>query len=116
MLQKFGSQGEAVVYQLLFNGKTVASDLCLQRNGMLVILKIAYDENYEGISPGKLLNQEMFRHLFTEGGVEVLEWYGSLHEWQVKLGAVPRAIFHVNLYRHPWIARLRKIAKRLVQN
>ena len=116
VLQKFASQEEAVVYQLLFNGKTVASNLCLQRNGMLVILKIAYDESYEGISPGKLLNQEMFRHLFTEGSAQVLEWYGRLHEWQVKLGAEPRTIFHLNLYRHPWIARLRRIAKRLVPN
>lgn len=114
VLQKFGCQNEAVVYQLLFNGKTVASDLCLQRNGMLVILKIAYDESYEGISPGKLLNQEMFRHLFTEGSTQVLEWYGRFHEWQVKLGAEPRTIFHVNLYRYPWISHLRSIAKGLV--
>ena len=114
VLERFGYQDEAVVYQLLFNGKIVASDLCLQRNGMLVILKIAYDESYKGISPGKLLNQEMFRHLFTEGGAQVLEWYGRFHEWQEKLGAEPRMIFHVNLYRYPWIARLRRIAKGLV--
>lgn len=114
VLQKFASQGEAVVYQLLFNGKTVASDLCLLRNGMLVILKIAYDESYEGISPGKLLNQEMFRHLFTNGTASVLEWYGRLHEWQVKLGAEPRTIFHINLYRRPWIASLCRTIKKLI--
>lgn len=113
VLQKFASHNEAVIYELLFNGKTVASDLCLQRAGMLVILKIAYDESYEGISPGKLLNQEMFRHLFSEGSVRNLEWYGRYHEWQIKLGAEPRTIFQVNLYRYPWVACLRRIAKNL---
>ena len=37
MLENFCGCGKAVIYRLRLNGKTVASDLCLQRAGTLVI-------------------------------------------------------------------------------
>jgi hypothetical protein len=111
ILERFCCRGEAVVYKLLFNGQTVASDLCLRRDGMLVVLKIAYDEGFQKLSPGKFIHREILRSLFRERKIRTLEWYGRLHEWQRKLDSVPRTMFHVNIYRNEWIPMARRIVK-----
>jgi hypothetical protein len=111
ILEAFSSKGEAVVYRLLFNGETVASDLCLNRNGMLVVLKIAYDESFKGFSPGKFIHREILKALFTEGKIKVLEWYGRVHDWQIRLGSTTRTMFHVNFYRHRWVGTTRRYVK-----
>ena len=54
----------------------------------MVVLKIAYDENLQGISPGKFIHREILKRLFQEGKTRTLEWYGRVHEWQKKLGSV----------------------------
>jgi hypothetical protein len=111
VLEKFCGKGEAVIYQLLFDRRVVASDLCLERDGMLVVLKIAYDENLQGISPGKFLHREILKLLFEEGKTRMLEWYGRVHEWQRKLGSVPRTMFHLNFYRNEWVPVARHLIK-----
>jgi CelD/BcsL family acetyltransferase involved in cellulose biosynthesis len=112
VLENFCREGEGIIYQLLFNGDVVASDLCLERDGMTVVLKIAYDESLQGISPGKFLHREMLKRLFEQPKAQVLEWYGRVNEWQRKLGSIPRMMFHVNFYRNEWVPMARDLAKR----
>jgi hypothetical protein len=111
VMEEFCDRGEGVIFRLLFNDKVVASDLILERNGMSVVLKIAYDENFPGISPGKFMHREILRHLYSDGKTKSLEWYGRVHDWQRKLGSVPRAMFHLNVYRHGWVPLARKWIK-----
>jgi hypothetical protein len=115
IMENFCSRGEGVMYQLLFNGKVVACDLCLERDGMLVVLKIAYDESVKGISPGKFIHREILRRLFAERETKVLEWYGRVHEWQQKLDSKERAMFHVNCFRNDWVRGGRSIIKRMAR-
>lgn len=115
VLEKFCTKGEGAIYRLLFSGKVVATDLCLERNGMMAVLKIAYDESLAGISPGKFLHREILRQLFQEQNIEVVEWYGRLHEWQKKLDSSPRTMFHVNFYRHSWVPVAKSYFKRSLQ-
>ncbi len=112
LLEGFCSRGEGVIYRLLFNGNVVASDLCLERDGMTVVLKIAHDENLQGISPGKFIHREILKLLFGERKTQVLEWYGRVHEWQEKMGSTPRTMFHLNVYRHKWVPAARHLMKR----
>jgi hypothetical protein len=112
ILEQFCSRGEGVIYRLTFNGNVVASDLCLERDGMTVVLKIAYDENLKGISPGKFLHREILKILFEEKKARTLEWYGRVNEWQQKLGSTPRTMFHLNFYRHDWVPITRQMMKR----
>ena len=111
VLEKFCSRGEGVIYRLSFNGRVVASDLCLERDGMTVVLKIAYDENLQGISPGKFIHREILKLLFEEGKTRVLEWYGRVHEWQSKMGSTPRTMYHINFYRYEWVSVARHFMK-----
>ena len=112
VLENFCEVGEGVIFRLKFNGKTVASQLGLQRDGMLILLKMAYDEQFRDYSPGFLLQQEMFRSFFTEGKVKVIEFYGRVREgWTLKWTNEVRTMYHVNCYRHSWIRRVRQWLK-----
>src|SRR5262249_46294269 len=62
MLEEFCERKEGVMYQLLLDGQVIAVDLCLERNGTLMILKTAYDERTattSSISPGLLIHEEI---------------------------------------------------------
>ena len=111
MLENFCNRGEAVIYRLRLNGKTVASDLCLERDGTLVILKTAYDENVQGLSLGLLLHQEIFQSVFEEGKIRVIEFYGRLRDWHTKWTNEIRTMYHINFYRSAWVPKARKILK-----
>lgn len=105
ILEKFCRRGQGIVYQLLFDGKTVASQLGLSRNGMLVLLKTAYDEASKEHSPGFLLQEEIFRSVFQRGETTAIEFYGRVREgWTTKWTNELRTMYHVNWYRHAWIA------------
>ena len=111
MLEDFCSRGEAVIYRLRLNGKTVASDLCLERDGTLVILKTAYDESVQGLSLGLLLHQEIFQSVFDEGKIRVIEFYGRLRDWHTKWTNEIRTMYHINFYRAGWVAKARTFLK-----
>jgi len=105
ILERFCCRGQGVVYQLLFDGKTVASQLGLRRNGMLVLLKTAYDEASKEYSPGFLLQEEIFRSVFELGETTSIEFYGRVREgWTTKWTNELRMMYHANWYRHAWIA------------
>lgn len=112
MIKAFCDRNEGVIYQLLLDGKVVASNLCLERDGMLVILKTAYDEKLTGFSWGLLIHQEIFQVLFTEGRVKVVEFYGRVLDWHLKWTTQTRTMHHMNFYRHRWITEVCGFMKR----
>lgn len=113
MLEDFCSRGEAVIYRLRLDGKTVASDLCLERDRTLVILKTAYDEKVEGLSLGLLLHQEIFQRVFEEGKLRVVEFYGRLRDWHTKWTNEIRTMYHINFYRGAWVIKAREVLKKI---
>jgi hypothetical protein len=115
MLEDFCSRGEAVIYRLRLNGKTVAGDLCLERDGTLVILKTAYDESVQGLSLGLLLHQAIFQSVFDDRKIRVIEFYGQLRDWHTKWTSEVRTMYHINFYRSKWFAGLRQCIKSAVR-
>lgn len=113
MLRDFAATGEAVVYRLELDGRTIAADLCLRRDGTLVVLKTAYDEGVQGLSPGLLLHQEILQRLYAEGAIRTLEFYGAVRDWHTKLTDDVRVMYHVNLHRNAWVTRARRWIKRV---
>jgi CelD/BcsL family acetyltransferase involved in cellulose biosynthesis len=108
MLEHFCTRGEGVIYSLSLNGQIVAVDLCLERHGMLVILKTTYDEGIEKLSLGLLLHQEIFKAAFSEQRVKVIEFYGRVRDWHTKWTDETRTMYHTTLYRHPMIRAARR--------
>ena len=81
-------------------------DLCLQQGGTVIILKTTYDETYKEYSPAMLLHQELLRMLMQSGHFQRLEFYGKAHDWQRRLTAEKRTLYHLNVYRWAWLRRL----------
>ncbi len=113
VMEAFSATHEGMVYQLLLDGKVVASDLCLARNGMLVVLKTAYDEMIPQISPALLMREDIIRRLYEERTINVVEFYGRVLDWHLKWTDQVRTLYHVNCFRHSWVEKIKKALKRL---
>jgi hypothetical protein len=114
VFEAFCASGEGVIYQLLLDGRVVASDLCLARNNMLVVLKTAYDESLQQVSAALLMRQEILRQLYEEKAIQVVEFYGRVLDWHLKWTDQVRTMYHINCFRNRWVAELRGIFKRFV--
>ncbi len=111
LLEQFCRRGEGVVYELQANGQVIASDLCLERDGTLIVLKTTYDETLKGLSPGLLLHLKMFDSLFAQKRIGVVEFYGRVLDWHTKWTRDIRQMYHLNIYRHAWVAHGRRLVK-----
>jgi hypothetical protein len=112
ILEDFSSTGEAVVFQLVLDGRVVATDLCLTRAGMLVVLKTTYDESVEKLSPALLMRREIVSVVYRGGDTNVIEFYGKVRNWHMQWTVETRNMFHLNLFRNVPVARTRKILQR----
>ena len=113
------TRGEAVIYEYLFNDRTVAMNLGLLRDGVLVVLKTTYDESIKLFSPASLLREEELQDFFTDGRVRRIEYFGSVMDWHTKLTDDKRSLHHLTLYRWPFLKRLaesRRAAKAQTAN
>ena len=111
MLKRFCQREEGIIYQLLMDGQPIASDLCLRRNGMLILLKTAYDEQYKKQSPSYLMREEILRRLYYRKKVRVLEFYGRARDWHYKWTDEMRTMYHINFYRHALVEKGRNALK-----
>jgi len=113
MLKRFASRGKACIYQLLLDNKVVASALTIQGGGMIVILKIAYDEDMKEYSPGMIMYYELHKKLFITKEVKTIEYYGKatqrMQQWAVDI----REIYHLNYYRSPLIKNIIYLLRKL---
>lgn len=104
VLAAFCRDGHGAIYQLQFDGKTVASKLTVDRNGMIVFLKTAYDETYRSHYPGYLLQYKLLESIFEGGAMRTVEFYGRVRAgWTDRWSNEMRSMFHVTFYRHAWV-------------
>ena len=113
VFEHFCSRGEAVIYQYRLNGKVAASDLCLRRNSMMIVLKTTYDEELDDFSPALQMRRDIIEQLFGEQQVRVVEFYGKVMDWHTRWCDQIRTMYHVNCFRHPWVEKVKKVVKRL---
>ena len=113
MLEAYARRGAACVYRYWFGEQLVATDLCIEGNGCVIVLKTTYDESVPAsLSPTLLMREECVQQLFHEQRFERLEFYGKVMEWHTRWTEEIRTMYHVNLYRWPGLMPLH----RLVQN
>ena len=106
LLEQSAREGDAVVYEGLFDERTVAMNLCLRRGTTLVVLKTSYDETVPAVSPAFLLHEEMLRSVFEGGAIRRLEYYGRVMEWHTRWTDNQRMLYHVTAFRWPILKRL----------
>jgi hypothetical protein len=114
VFEHFCERGEGLIFQFLINGKVAASDLCLVRNRMLILLKTSYLEELSDFSPALLMREDVLRFLFTEKQADILEFYGRVMDWHTRWTEDIRTLYHINCYRNSWTKPLKKIVGRFV--
>lgn len=72
----------------------------------MIVLKTAYDEALDHVSPGMLMREDEFRQVFDERQVTRIEFYGRVLEWHTRWTDEIRTLYHVNYYRWPLIRTL----------
>lgn len=112
VFEQFGDRGQAVIFQFLLNGQVAASDLCLTRDGMMVVLKTAYDEQFDDFSPAFLMREEILRRLFSTKDIRTIEFYGRVMEWHTRWSKEVRTLYHINYLRNRWVAPSKRILGR----
>jgi len=110
-LEYFCARNEGVIYRLRLDDRTVAANLSIERDAMLIVLKITYDEAIPSLSPGHLLEEDMLRSVFREGRIKVEEYYGPFKTWQARWTDEVRPVHHLNVYRSASVARARRLLK-----
>jgi len=113
IFQQFCQRGEAVIYQLRANGEVIATDLCLVRNDILILLKTTYDEDWNEYSPAILMREEIMKLLFAEGQVRRIEFYGRAMDWHRQWADNIRTMYHINCFRHAWVRSLKTFRERV---
>lgn len=106
LLEKASLSGESIVYQYLFDDRVVAMNLCLVREGTLVVLKTTYDESIQSYSPAFLLRENELQALHGERVIKRMEYFGRLMEWHTKLTDQKRTLYHLTQYRWPFLKTL----------
>jgi len=112
LLEQASLNGEAVVYQYLFDERVVAMNLCLHRKGVLIVLKTTYDESIQSLSPAFLLREAELQELFAQGEIRRLEYFGRLMDWHTKWTEQKRTLYHLTQYRWPMLKRLAQARRR----
>lgn len=107
MFESFCRMGKGRIYRYLFGDQVVAMDLCVERAGVLVVLKTTYDESVKVVSPATLMRYEILKSLFDEGRLTRVEFYGKAMEWHLRWTSDLRMLYHVNRYRWTSVKRLR---------
>lgn len=112
VLQAFCKSGKGWINCLSLNDKVAAIDLCIQSEGVIYCLKTSYDQHFRKYSPGMLLHLDWFCSAW-QLGYKRIEFYGRITDWQQHLTQDVRTIYHLNVFRWSWLARMWKVKRRL---
>jgi hypothetical protein len=110
MMTTLAQRGAACVWYFMVSGQVAAVDLCVIKEGNLIILKTTFDEQYARYSPALLLKLDMLKY-YTEHpelGVTNIEFYGKAMDWHKRLNSELRAIVHLSWQRTrllQWLVR-----------
>jgi len=113
VFEHFCSRDEAIIYQFVVNEKVTASDLCLVRDGMMIVLKTAYDEAMNEYSPAFQMREDIMKQIFADGRIRVVEFYGRVMDWHTRWSREIRTLYHINCFRYRWMARLLRLLGRM---
>jgi hypothetical protein len=111
ILTALSADGSSFAMRLSLDDRPIAVDFGLRDGTTAVILKTTYDETLQGVSPGQLLHEDAFRHLFQLAGLRRIEFYGKVMDWHRRWTEQARTLFHLDHFRWPLLRRLRQLAK-----
>lgn len=100
VMRGFAEQGQALVYELWLGDELLASRMLLLRDGMAVMLKTAFHEQFDRFAPGRILLLRTLEDLFVRAPGGVVEFYTNADSDLLAWSTSQRWIHHVSVYRH----------------
>lgn len=100
LMQNHAAHGEALVYELWLGERLLASRMLLVSNGMVIMLKTAFHEEFERFAPGRVLLLRTLEDLFKRLPGGVVEFYTNADADLLAWSTSQRWINHVSVYRH----------------
>jgi len=113
LFEDMSERGEAFALRYSYNDALVATDLYLERDGVLILLKTTYDETQTTTSPSSLLREESLQLFFRSGHYRRVEFYGRVMDWHKKWTTEFRRLYHANFYCSTITATLLAIKHKL---
>lgn len=110
MMTTLAQREAACVWYFMVSGQVAAVDLCVIKDGNLIILKTTFNEQYSRYSPALLLKLDMLKHYADkpELGVRNIEFYGKAMDWHKRLNSDLRSVVHLSWQRTrllQWLVR-----------
>jgi len=112
VMQQYAERGEALVYELWLGEDLLASRMLLLRQGMAVMLKTAFHEQFERFAPGRILLLRTLEDLFKRAPGGVVEFYTNAEADLLAWSTSQRWINHVSFYRHSGLPALYSLLRR----
>jgi CelD/BcsL family acetyltransferase involved in cellulose biosynthesis len=112
VMQQFAARGEALVYELWLGEDLLASRMLLFRGSMVIMLKTAFDEQFDRLAPGRILLLRTLEDLFTRVPGGVVEFYTNADSDLLAWSTSQRWINHVSVYRHGGLPALYGLLRR----
>ena len=99
VMREFAARGQALVYELWLGDDLLASRMLLLRDGMAVMLKTAFHEQFERFAPGRILLLRTLEDLFARAPGGCVEFYTNAEADLLAWSTSQRWIHHVSVYR-----------------
>ena len=98
LAQAASEAGELILAVLKSNGRAIAFDLSIERDGVHYLLKTAFDEHLAKLGPGSLLRYEMLQRAFSVG-LSRYEFLGRYEPWKKSWAFEARSLVHLRAFR-----------------
>ncbi len=112
VMRQFAVHGEALVYELWLGEELLASRMLLLRDGMAIMLKTAFHEQFERFAPGRILLLRVLEDLFKRAPGGVVEFYTNAEPDLLAWSTSQRWINHVSVYRHSFLPTIYGLLRR----
>jgi len=100
LIARFGPEKQCRLDALTLDDRPIAMQFSLVVDGVISLLKLGFDEEYQAMGPGGLLIHETLRGVGTpEDGLEELSFVTGA-PWNDPWGARAQAVFDVRIYNH----------------
>lgn len=113
LMQTYAESGDAICWMYKINGEIAAVDLCICKDGTIIILKTTFVEAFAKFSPALQMKVDLIRYYseHPDVGISHIEYFGKAMEWHKRLGSDLRGIVHETWYTGGWFKSLKKLLK-----
>jgi len=109
MLSAFAPE-QCQIWRYYFDSELVATDLCINDEETIFILKTTYAEPWQRYSPAFSLHVDGVEHC-SKIGLKSIEFYGPSMQWHKKLTDDERVMYHLTYYTSSLVKTLKERLK-----